>query len=267
MTGHMSSDQARVVFHGSGRTWTPVELPTGPEPIPDWALDLHVEDMDYESRPNLATPPRVRIKAARDLRTWQGRRFQVHGDLYLAESPDGIAEAFYQGGGLSPTKLRRYRTRDGALHTHPPLLPRATVTEPMRDQPGEWVEVERMATRQEQGFAGWNVDITLEDGTEATLRGPWHGGPPPGYVEAAYVDATKLGDYAWMRGQPWHQLGGVVVFVRLDVFAAIFARFAPHMRLAAVSYGTATMVEAYDERWGAPRAWVVDEYLRRRRAQ
>lgn len=236
--------------------------------LPAWALGLHVDlAMPYWN------PPRFRLKTDRDLRDWPEKRFAHEGDRFMAVSPDGRAECYYQGGPLRVERLKRYRTHaDGRLHQFAPYkqnLPMVRTAGPdwnPRDdfQPGEWAEVDVLCTRQEQGFGGAHVDITMTDGREVTLRGPWHGGCPPGFVEVAYVDRTDDTRRGWRRNLPWHSWGGMGgLFVREDVFIGIFAKFAPHMLLARVDMGRGPRLQAYTHEWGEPKEW----HMSRERAQ
>lgn len=262
---HLSDEQNSIALFGIRKgvepTWEPIELPTGPLLLPAWALDLYVDMVDA-----YCNAPRYAIKTRMELRQWPDKRFTREGERFLAVSPDGRAECYYQGGQLTMTTIRRFRTEDGKLWQTRPNRPGASnIIRTSEDwdnlhAPGEWVDLERMATRQEQGFGGGHIDITMIDGSEATLRGPWHGPTPPGFVEVSYVNlnASWRAQAWWRKGKPrpWRKEGGVGgLFIAEDLFIKIFARFAPHMCLARVNLGHGDRIQAYPAEWGEPKAW------------
>lgn len=265
---HVSDEQMRVVVALGSRmvSWEPVELPSGPQAVPAWARDLRVDLVpQYE-----VSPPRWLLKADRNLRDWPDKRFTREGDRFLAVSEDGRAECYYQAGPLSPVTLKRFRTGDGKLHAYRPQSGKRVeefgtdgrlIASYVPADPGEWIEVERLATRQEDGFAGAHIDIILVDGTEVTLRGPWHGACPPGMVEGAYTESPS--PYGWRGRRPWHDTGGISLMLTEEVFLPIVARYAPHLRLARVDEGYGPRLQVMLQEWGEPKAF----YARRQRAE
>jgi len=236
-------------------TWEPITLPEGPRPIPAWCTGLHVDFVDAYSN-----APRFKLKTTSNVRDWPEKRFERKGRLFLAVAPDGRAEAYYHDSTLRPTTLRRFRCDDGRLLQYRPSEPRNDCSCPSVLTPGEWVEVERLATTQQEGFGGAHIDITMTDGAEVTLRGPWHGGAPAGFVETAYVDMS----YPWRprprkdRPSRWHDQGGVGgLFVAEATFIDIFARFAPHLTLAAVTNGIGRRIQPLKPEWSEPKDWVM----------
>lgn len=270
---YLSDEQMNIVgMTGGGdvqASWVPVVPPVGRQQIPAWSKGLNVDlALPY------ANSPRFQLKCDRQLRDWEGKTFTKQGDRYMAVSEDGRAEVYYQGGGLSRVKLKRYRTADGKLHAHPPYEPNRTENHDEagnvtwsghKHVPGEWVEVERLCTGQERGFGGAHIDLVLDDGREVTLRGPWHGGCPEGFVEVSYVDTTHDASFGWFRKRPWHQRGGIGgLFLSEAAFLPIFATYAPHMLLAHVDLGRGPRLEAYLAEWVEPKAWWM---ARRRMAE
>lgn len=259
---YLSDEQMSVALFGIPKdaqpSWTPVALPQGRQQLPPWAKGLHVDLMlQYGNSPHF------KLKCDRSLRDWEHKAFAKEGDRYMAVSEDGRAEVYYQGGGLTMTKLRRFRTEDGHLWQARPNRPGASnIIRTPEDwenllAPGEWVEVNRLATRQERGFAGAHIDIVLDDGREVTLRGPWHGPCPPGFVEAGYVDTSDQREGNWWRGRPWYRRGGIGgLFLAEAAFLPVFATYAPHMHLAHVDMGRGPRLEAYLDEWGEPKAWM-----------
>lgn len=236
-------------------TWEPITLPEGPRPIPAWCAGLHVDFVDAYSN-----APRFKLKTTSNARDWPEKRFERKGRLFLAVAPDGRAEAYYHDSALRPTMLRRFRAEDGALHQYRPSLPQTDIFHSPGLIPGEWVEVERLVTTQQEGFGGAHIDITMTDGAEVTLRGPWHGGAPEGFVETAYVDVSSPWRAQPRPGRPfcWHNAGGVGgLFVAEATFLDIFARFAPHLTLAHVHNGLGTRVQPLKPEWSEPKDWVM----------
>lgn len=263
---YLSDEQMSVALFGipkgASPSWELIELPTGPRSIPEWARDLRVDFAEA-----YGNSPRYAIKTRTELRDWQGKRFKRDGDRFLAVSEDGRAECFYQGGPLTMTTLRRFRTEDGKLHQIRPDRPGAShIIRSSEDlgnlhAPGEWVEVERMCTRQEDGFGGAHIDIILDDGTEATLRGPWHGACPPGFVEVSYYNlAAPWRAQAWWRrskARPWWDgVGTGGLFITEELFLRIFARYQAHLTLARVDLGQGWRIQAMKPEWHEPKAWI-----------
>lgn len=273
----LSDEQNSVALFGiRGKdepAWSVVDVPVGPQPIPLWARDMAVYWADQ-----YGNAPSFKLKSRGNLRRWPNKWFKRIGDCWLAEAPDGRAEAYYQGGALAPVMLKRFQTLDGKLHAYRPQTGQRITEElegggtinhvPYDD--GEWVEVERLCTRQEQGFGGSHIDITMEDGTEVTLRGPWHGPCPDGFVELAYVDTTDRYYSAYSRTWPqWHQRGGTGgLLVRQELFQRLFARFLPHLTLVQVNTGNGDRLQPLKPEWREPKAWVqARERLARKQAE
>lgn len=264
---HVSDEQMLAVRHGAAPptapSWELVDLPAGPMPMPEWMKDMHIDWVDgYQN------PPRYTLKSWGDLRKWPNKRFTKLGPLYLAVSPDERAECYYQGGGLSKQPVRRFKSADGSLTIYRP--PHAE---------GEWVEVPRLCTRQEEGFGGLHIDIVMDDGTEVTLRGPWRGSTPTGLTEVAYADASRpdfAAQSAWWRktnrrnGNTTSHCWGTPVgglYLTDELFIRLFARFKPHLRLARVNDGWRPHLEAMKPEWIAPKDWTVGRYATKAGAQ
>lgn len=255
---HLSDEQTRAATHGLPNElpdlWRIADLPEGRQPVPVWAKDLWIEWMDeYSNAPSYV------IKSAGNLYSWSDKRYAHEGSRFMAVSDDGRASVYYQDGPLHFDSVRRFRTADGKLHVYPPQ-------ENHRAVAGEWVEVQRLCTRQEKGFGGSHIDITLLDGTEATLRGPWHGGAPNGFVEFAYCDMTtdvfknhNKNAAMWKKRSKhvsyWNSWGTACggLFLSHETFMMIFARFKPHLRLAWVNEGRGERLQAMKPEWTEPK--------------
>ena len=223
-------------------------LPVGRQPIPEWAKGFRVDFMDgYGNRPD------YRIKATTDLRTWPEPRFRKDGSRYMAVTDDGRAEVYYHAGAVRPTPIKMFRASDGTLRQY---RKNGATNGKFWCEPGEWVEIEMMATTQQEGFGGSHTHLTMEDGSTVVLRGPWHGGAPAGYVEAAYSDMSQRST-RWLEKRPWHQRSGRGgLFITEDVFLRLLARFAPECRCARITEGKSSHLEAVKGEWDEPKAWV-----------
>lgn len=228
--------------------WSLIDLPLGSQSLPPWLKGMAVEWGDHHDG-----DPGFILKTDRDLRHWPDMRYRREGGLWMCESDDGRAEPFYQGGELRVESLRRWRSPDGTLSVYARMLDNGR-----RLAPGEWIEVERLCTRQEQGFGGAHIDIVMQDGTPVTLRGPWHGPCPAGFVEVTTVDmSSAYSSGARYRNTPWHQRHGRgCATICAGVFIAAFARYLPHLRLAAVDMGRGDRLQPLKPEWDEPKAWV-----------
>lgn len=221
--------------------WHYVELPEGPQPVPAWCKGIHV---DWHE--TYGSAPSFKLKVVGDARSWPDKRFELRGsNMWIAEHADGRAEVYYQTAvGMKRDKVKRFQVTNGALMPY----------RPDNLTPGKWVDIETMCTVQQQGFGGAHIDLKMIDGSEVTLRGPWAGGPPPGYTEVSYIDTTSR-YYGW-NGRKWYaQGGGGQLFIKNYVFKLIFARFAPHLRLAEVNEGLGFHLQPIDPNHGEPKAW------------
>ena len=255
---HLSDEQMRAVMHGLPKAfpdiWYPAILPEGRQPVPAWAKGLWIEWMDgYGNNPHYV------LLASCNLREWESKRFKREGERFFAVSEDGRAECYYQGGPLVRDTLRRYLTEDGSYHAYAPSVDG-------KRAPGEWVAVSKWCTRQEQGFGGSHIDIVMEDGTDVTLRGPWSGGCPLGYVDVAYCDKSSDGFKSHQRYRAhyrrpeynktyWNKWGTATggLYLSNDVFKLIFARFQPHLQLAWVNEGRGERLQAMKPEWTEPK--------------
>lgn len=235
--------------------WFYAELPEGRQEIPSWAKGLHVNWNEQ-----YGNPPDYKLKVIGDARTWPDKRFELRGDnMWIAEHPDGRAEVYYQTAvGMKRDKVKRWRdAADGSLHKYPRTLPRVEdeTGSYCPNAPGEWVDIETMCTVQQEGFGGAHIDITMKDGSQITLRGPWAGGAPTGYIDVSYQDVTCQYFKSW-KGTPWYARGGVGgLFITHDLFERLFARFQPHLFLANVNEGLGFQLQAINPHWGEPKAW------------
>jgi hypothetical protein len=203
-----------------------VDLPVGPQPLPEWLLGAEVRWNDgYANAPDLI------LKADRDLRSWDGQSFVREGQRLVARHPDGRVHQWgFQG---------EFRETEQIRHV------------------GGWPEKFTIpATPQSEGCGGWAVDCLMADGPYAgrlvRIRGPWGIGQPDGYNDVSY----RVRKPAIIAGAASHQyeigLGGLGI--SHDLFLRAVARFLPHCRVARISRpGWRDRLEIADGFWDEPK--------------
>lgn len=171
---------------------------------------------------------------------------QRDGGMWIAEH-EGIAEVHYHKGALRETQFTR--KIGGELDmTKPQLLD----GKPWIDTTGLWADqipnakpkmggtehetFTMLATTQQDGYSGRHFDITMKDGRDIRLRGPWHGGAPDGYQEVYYYIDDRQ-EYKCRPGsrhyRTWHDRGGFFgLYVQHEVMIDILSTFQPHLELA-----------------------------------
>jgi hypothetical protein len=300
MSSALSDEQMAVVHAGTDRkvSWEPVELPTGRQAIPDWCLGIHLNW--YHGASN---PPEVLLKVNGRVHDWAGKRFVKEGTRsYIARHPDGRLCVDYHDGAVSPCFAYRLvddtprRDPHGVRHAWQgwKIVEAATTLEAARLEGAKqlaWLQKNRyfsasaavevkaaFATTKQQGYGGAVIWITMEDGRDIALRGPWHGGPPPGYVEVRTCDwstysndaiLTGRSDYKWLGRRectkPWHKRGSTYgLYISEELFVHLVAHFAPHARVLRVTHSYGTRLEAADPAWGGVPKIVVYENERMR---
>lgn len=233
-----------------GTTFEIIERDAGPRDLPAWARDAHINWYDgYGNRPQL----KVRCRAdplafssfgnpAYDLR---------EGGMWIAEQ-DGVASVHYHGGALRQTEFERHvRWLENPAQTN--------------NWKGE-AEIEKytmLATTQQDGYAGRHFDITLKDGSNVRLRGPWHGGSPDGFMEINYDIDDSIARNAgrvnrWWR--PWHARGGYFgLYIRPQVVLDIFSTFLAHIEWCwVIEPDGRRSLEPIRPETSMPKGWKVD---------
>lgn len=250
----LSDEQMAVVSGSRNGEWVDIPLPTGRQQLPAWVRGAHVDWHD-----GVANAPTVSINVRGDVMRWDGMVWSREpGGMYIARNEDGRACVHHHNGEVKLTTLKRYRTADGELHVYAPeksglsniIGPDCCFSD--RIQPGEWVDVEMLATTKQDGYGGAEITLNMVDGTELVLRGPWHVGAPPGYVEVRCCDSTLR--YGWERkkeNRRWHtrSIGGSL-YITYDLFMLIVAAYLPHIKVAAVQKSYGPRLEAYRAEWG-----------------
>lgn len=259
MAWDLSDEQTHAIGRDRAVAYSLAQLPVGRQPTPAWARDLHVDFMD-----GYGNVPRFIIKTDCEARDWADKRFEFDGRRYIAKSGDGRAECYYHGEARRVDGLKRWRCPDGTIRHGPRWL------EGGRIEAGEWETYEGWATGPDQGFGGSHFHLTMIDGREVVLRGPWHGGCPPGYVEASYFNTSDRWGRAFRKRKPqpwWNRGGRAGLFIEAEVFKLLFARFTPHLQLFEVAEGDRVWLQAAKPEWDCPKdVWIQrarDAHLRR----
>lgn len=204
-----------------------VDLPVGPQSLPSWAKGMEVWWSDgYGNPPSLTV-----ITDLDEPRRWPGQVWDYEppkdarqSGMYFTTHQDGRADAYWHG----PLKFQR-----GTFWSTADRCQRETM---------------RWMTDPSEGLAGSGIPITMRDGREAILRGPWCSAGPEGYQ-----------DIIFRRKARGVGTGG---FLRNDVVIALFARYLPHLRLARVHRGGemakfGPKLEPVKPEWDEPKAWML----------
>lgn len=231
------SDEQMAAVHGSEKSvvWRVIEMPVGRTEIPEWAKGLHI---DWCS--GVANAPRFLLKTDRNIGEWEPQIYEkVGADMYLTESGDGRAKAHYHNGAVRLTKLRAPR--------HSPYV---------KDRP----EVEVMATTKQNGYGGSRFWIKTREG-DLVLRGPWHGGPPPGYVEVTVIDMTsQYNKPNPRRPRPWYRNGGTFgTCISEELLVKLIARYQPHVEVIQIERAYGVRIEVKKAEWHAPKIVMYEE--------
>lgn len=220
------TSETRAPVGARETTFEWVDLPVGPQPLPEWLLGAKVRWMD-----GYANSPDLWLKADRPLRDWPGQSFVREGRALVARHPDGRAHQWGFQGEFTETEQTRYV--DGRAETY--TIP---------------------ATPPSEGCGGWPVDCLMADGPYAgrlvRIRGPWGIGQPAGYNDVCHTVRTP----AIIAGAPSYReeigLGGLGISD--DLFLRAVARFLPHCRVARISRpGWRDRLEIADGFWDVPK--------------
>ncbi len=284
----LSDEQMGAAFGGGVAGWAPVERPTGRFAVPDWVRGAHINWHN-----GYGNAPDVTLKALGSLYRWPDQRWVKEGvSTYISRHPDGRASILYHDGAVSLCGAWRIM-RAGKQETHQwrvvdPYRGEAPKQTALRkanehmaqvakfsmpeEQAERTVEVKAVkATSLQGGFGGDGYWLTMMDGSELVLRGPWHGGAPAGYVETGVCDVTAESyirdtNSRWYRGKPWFQRGGgPSVYLTEELYLRIMARYCPHAPIARVKHGYGARLEPFRAEWEAPKALIYELEIERAR--
>lgn len=239
---YVSDEQAAAAGYGRQAmpTFEWVDLPVGPQPLPDWAKGLRINWMDrYHCAPSYT------VKTDQRVALWPGMVYEKQGDRYLAKSDDGRARCYYHAG---EPKLTELKQRQICYPVSPPDAPGTPYS-----KSGKWwcsqgkpsgklwqSTYVGWATYQDDGFGGDNIPVLLTDGRWVMLRGPWHGACPPGYAEV---------------GTSRHE----ALTITQDLLCLLLARYQAHCRVARVTQGKRSWIEAVRPDWDKPKSvWLAE---------
>lgn len=273
----LSDEQTAAAMAGSLRnawSWVPAFLPEGRQTLPAWLKGLHINWCE-----DCANAPHASIKVDGDVFEWADQRWAAKPKgLHITEHPDGRARAYYHNGAISKKAIWRVCNR-GQFFTfqwqvaNTAEAARAAADEsiariigigcPNRngsrvesaDTLTAWLKPSVDVTEQQGGFGGSRMLLTMLDGSERLLCGPWHGPTPRGYVEVGVFNRndpySKARHYA---NKPWyHRSGTAGLLISEDLFLRAVAHFAPHVRCAYVNHSYGVRLEAYKAEWEAPK--------------
>lgn len=294
-----STEQNQVLRSDDG-PWHAIEMPTGRQQLPDWLRGLHIR-WNF----GVGNEPSIALKVNGDPHNWPDQRWTTDRQgLYIAEHQDGRALAHYHKGRVSLRAAWRVLDADGEPFTHewrvmgedttladaqaageahlavvralkPCPTSMSVVKLAGRQSPVKYADHStcyceaRMidVTEESSGYGGRHIEITMDTGQQLILRGPWHGGPPPGYAEVTTVDEKQRGSprSRWTRGNRWYQMGGCFgLYVSDDLLIRAIAHYAPHVRLACLPENYGNRIQPYLPQWGGLKRDIYD--LERQRA-
>ena len=247
---YLSNEQNAVVMHGTrpaNRSYEWVDVPAGPQPLPDWVCGLHISWMEGYSN-----PPHYMLKVRGEPWKWE-HVYAKDGDRYMSVAPDGHrAHILYHGGELVSTELTR---RIRSLVPLPAPIPAEARrgcdyrSWQFKLGSGPWyywdVPYTKLATYKDRGFGGEAYHIKLDDGREVVLRGPWHGATPPGWVD--------VGGRGTGRG------GSSGMTITEDLLVLLIARYHAECRVARVTQYGHTEIQAVRGDWDEPKAWMEEK--------
>lgn len=302
----MLSDEQMAAVHAGEKDagWTPFDLPTGRQDIPAWCIGLAV-NWYY----GYGNSPTVTLKVRGDAHKWQEGWSKEGSKTYITRSKDGRAKVYYHDGPVASRWAWRVFKADGKPHTykwqvvdsgksgetteqaarrqgeeklmeitqffseHPTMVASERVALPLR------LDVREMRFSSEQGgFGGDHYEMTMVDGTQLILRGPWHGGAPAGYVEVHTCNWDEQSNEALVKrypgackryvrsdlDRPWHKRSCTYgLYITEQLFLQLLSQFAPHVGVARVTKPYGERLELFRPAWGASKSAIYDQELER----
>ena len=228
-----------------------VDLPVGPQPIPDWCTGLAIGWAD-----GYGNIPGVCLKTNTEALNWPDKRFVFEGDRYYrAYSDDGRLEQHAHSGQLSWQNDRQawVSTPDegyGGSSWEIMMKPYRKVE---REGKKRWSCYDK--------WSDWKDTYFFQPGRDKViLVGPWHVGAPTGYIEVSYVDTSRP-DLYWKRGRRWYdRTARAGLYITDELWLRLIARYQPTLRVARCFYGWSSpegLLEPVREDWDEPKAWAI----------
>jgi len=230
-------------------TW--VDRPVGPQPLPTWCTGLEVAWAD-----GYGNLPGVCLKTNTDARNWPDKRFVFEdGHHYRAYSNDGRLEQHAHSGQLSWSNSQQawvsspsdgYGGSSWHIQMQPYLRVKREGKKKFNIYDRDWVE--------------WKDTYYFPPGRDKViLVGPWHVGAPKSYIEVAYVDTSRPDIYRVPRR--WHdRTARAGLYITEDLWLRLIARFQPTLRVARTIYGWSGNYEHLEpvrEDWDEPKLWML----------
>lgn len=218
-------------------TFTIIPPPTEKPSLPEWVAGARIDWHEGYSN-----SPTIQLEC-HDWPRWGQQIFTHVGDFYIAEHVDGLVITYKHDGKISIQNIPVWVSNNGDENLLPP-----------RDNPrsGSWQERPRLCTSQQRGFGGSHIPITLDDGRELVLRGPWSAGNPTGYQESALY---KVGEQT-----------GIAQAMSHSLLTRSMQVYMPEIELAEVRYGHGGVyVEPIHPDWGHLPKMVLAEVVERGR--
>lgn len=196
-----------------------------------------------------SNPPKVTLLVDRHVTRWDDQRWQQRpGGLWIAEHPDGRAQAHYHAGPLSYEFI--------SVGTSQQDDTKATIwdIERLYDDRGYWRRRQRMlVTTPQEGYGGRHFHLKREDGETVVLRGPWHGMPPAGYHEVGYVVEGEQAARSGAADKRWWESGGYFgLIITTHLYRSLFDQLSD-LSLAETYYWSKPMLEPIHPDWGCPK--------------
>jgi len=227
-----------------------VDLPIGPQPLPEWCTGAQIEWSD-----GYGNIPGVCLKTNTEAREWPDQRFVFEEPCYYrAYSNDGRLEQHAHSGQLSWQDDRQ-----------------AWVSTPDEGYGGSaweitmrsYLRVPREGKKKfnpyDREWTEWKDTYFFQPGREKViLRGPWSVGAPKGYIGVSYVDTSQPDIYRYRR---WHdRTARAGLYITDDLWLRLIARHAPTVRVARTFYKWDNfdgILEPVREDWSEPKAWAM----------
>lgn len=258
----------------SEKRFTPIDLDPGERPLPAWVKDAHINWME-----GFGNSPHLHVRCRHDplaFANFGNPVWEKRGSKTWIAEHEGVASVHYHNGAVSRQPFIEHAGWIDGKWNHD--IQATLDGEPRFDRDGLWADQpskpfmgggifetrHMLATTQQEGYAGRHIDITLKNGDNVRLRGPWHGGAPEGYSEVYYyIDRDEDAKQSRRWWKPWYKRGGYFgLHVRTELLLDIFATYQPHVPWGTVTTpiigGESTRLEPLRPETGLPKGFYLD---------